>query len=101
MRLPLAPEHARRTAHELRKRAERLATASPLEYAGQLKDALSLVVRSLAGAAAQPAERHLLDEAKVAVDAIRVDRPLELQHAAAQDALRLVTDAMTVSVTAR
>lgn len=101
LRLPLPPEHARRTAHELRKRAERLATASPLEYAGQLKDALSLVVRSLAGVAAQPAERQLLDEAKGAVDAIRVDRPLELQQAAAQDALRLVTDAMTVSVNSR
>jgi hypothetical protein len=101
LRLPLAPEHAARTAHELRKRAERLATASPLDYAGQLKDALSLVVRSLARADAQPGERRLLDEAEVAVAAIRADRPLELQQGAAQDALRLVTDAMTVSVTAR
>ena len=64
LRLPLAPEHARRTAHELRKRAERLATAPPLDYAGQLKDALSLVVRSLVRAAAPPAERRLLDEAR-------------------------------------
>ena len=99
--LPRAPEHARHTAHELRKRAEKLATASPLDYAGQLRDALALVVRSLAGAAPQPAERHLLDEAQLAVDAIRTDRPLELQSAAAQDALRLVTDAITVSVSAR
>ncbi len=101
LRLPLAPEHTRRTARELQKRAEHLATASPLEYSGQLKDALSLAVRSLARAAAQPAERRLLDEAEVAVDAIRADRPLDLQQAAVQDALRLVTDAMTVSVTAR
>jgi hypothetical protein len=100
LRLPREPEHARRTAHELRERADKLATASPLQYAGQLKEALALVVGALAPAAAAPAERHLLDQAEVAVAAIRVDRPLELQQGAAQDALRLVTDAMTVGVTA-
>ena len=101
VRLPREPEHARRTAHELRKRADKLATASPLQYAGQLKEALALVVGALGPIAAETAERHLLDQAQVAVEAIRVDRPLELQQGAAQDALRLVTDAMTVEVTAR
>jgi hypothetical protein len=100
-RLALPPEHASRTARELRKRADRLATAPALEYAGQLKDALSLVVGSLDRATASPAERRLLDEAKVSVGAIRADRPLDLQQAAAAAALRLVTDAITVSLTAR
>jgi hypothetical protein len=99
-RLPRAPEHARKTAHELRKRADRIAKAPPLDYSGQLKDALSLVVRALDRAVVSLAERHLVDEAWVAVEAIRADRPLELQQAAAGDALRLVTDAITVSVSA-
>jgi hypothetical protein len=59
------------------------------------------VVGSLDRAAAAPAERRLVDEARAAVDAIRDDRPLALQQAAAQEALRLVTDAITVSVSAR
>jgi hypothetical protein len=100
-RAPHPPEHGRHTAHELRKRADRLAKAATLEYAGQLKDALSLVVGSLDRAAVPSAERHRLDEAKAAVDAIRDDRPLELQQAAAAAALHLVTDALTVSVSAR
>jgi hypothetical protein len=100
-RLPRASEHARHTARELRKRAARLANAPSLEYSGQLKDALSLVVGSLERTEVSPAERRLLDEARVAVDAIRADRPLELQKAAEQEALRLVSDAFTVSVSAQ
>ncbi len=87
-----------RIGDELGKRADRLAKAPPLEYAAQLKDALSLAVGALDRAAAPPAARRLIDEAEVAVDAIRPDRPLELQRPAVQEALRLVTDAITVSV---
>jgi hypothetical protein len=97
--LPRGPEHAGHTAHELRKRAERLAAAPALEFATQLKDALKLAVDSLDHAAASPAQRRLVDEAKVAVELIRADRPLELQQAAMASALRLVTDAIEVGLT--
>jgi hypothetical protein len=99
--LPRAPEHAERTAGELRKRAERLATAPALDYAGQLKEGLRLVVGALDRATVSPAQRRLVDEAKVAVEAIRADRPLELQQPALAAALRLVTDAIEVGVTSR
>jgi hypothetical protein len=99
-RLPHPPAHAGHTARELRKRADGLAKAEPLDYSAQLKDALSLVVRSLDRAQVSPAERSLLNEAHVAVDAIRPDRPLQLQEAAVQEALRLVADAITVGVSA-
>jgi hypothetical protein len=99
-RLPRPPAHAGHIAHELRKRADELAKAEPLDYSAQLKDALSLVVRSLDGAARSPAERSLLDEAHVAVDTIRPDRPLQLQEAAVQEALRLVADAIAAGVSA-
>src|SRR6185369_7080563 len=91
-RLPLAKEHAGRTPEELRKRAERLATAPPLEYAEQFREALSLALRALDRPSASPAERALLDEAKVAVEAIHTNRPLEMQRAAAQESLRLISD---------
>jgi hypothetical protein len=100
-RLPTPSEHAGRTARELRKRADRLAAAAPLNYSGQLKDALSLVVGALDRADLPPVERRRLDEARAAVEALRADRPLDLQHAAAADALRLVTDAMGASVSPR
>jgi hypothetical protein len=99
VRRPLPPEHADRTARDLRKRAERLAGAPPLEYAGELKDALALVARSLDRSAASPAERRALAQAKVAVETIRDDRPMQLQHAAVAAALRLVTEALTAGVT--
>jgi hypothetical protein len=100
-RLPLAKEHAGRTPRELLKRAERLAAVPPLDYAEQFKDALSLALRALDHPSASPAERLLLDEAKVAVEAIRTNRPLEMQRANAQESLRLITDALTVRVMAR
>jgi hypothetical protein len=86
---------------ELRKRADRLATAAALDYSEQLKQALSLVLDSLDRGAMPPAEQNRLDQAKAAVDAIRADRPLELQQAAAAVALRLLTDAIALSVSAR
>jgi hypothetical protein len=91
-RLRHPPAHAEHLAKELRKRAERLAAASRLDYAGQLKDALSLVVGSFDRAAMAPAQEQLLDKAQAAVAAIRDDRPLALQQAAAQAALQLVSD---------
>jgi hypothetical protein len=97
--LPRPPQHAEHTANELRKRAGRLASAPALDYSGQLKDALSLVVASLQRADVTAAQRRLVDEAKVAVELIRPDRPLELQQAAIADALRLVTDAIEIGVT--
>jgi hypothetical protein len=100
-RLPHPPPHIRGTARELQKRADRLASAPALDYAGQLKDALSLVVRSLERGDMSPGERRLLVEARAAVDAIRDDRPLDLQHAAMGEALRLLTETLLVSVTAR
>jgi hypothetical protein len=101
LRLPIPPEHAGQTARELRKRADRLAKAPALEYSKQLKDALSLVVGSLDRAALSPAGRRQLQEAHLAMDAIRADRPLDLQQAAMQEALRLVTDVMTSSLSPR
>jgi hypothetical protein len=98
--LPRPPEHAGRTADELRKRAKRLATAEALDYAEQLKSALTLAVDSLDHAPLSPAQRRLVDEAKPAVAAIRADRPLELQQATMVEALRLLTDAIDVGVTA-
>jgi hypothetical protein len=97
--LPRPPQHAERTANELRKRAERLTSVPALDYSGQLKEALTLVVKSLDRAELTAAERRLVDEAKVAVELIRVDRPMELQQGAMADALRLVTDAIDVGIT--
>jgi hypothetical protein len=88
------PGHDRGAARELRKRAERLANAPPLDYSGQLKDALVVVVDSLERDG-EPARRQRTGEAKAAVYAIRADRPLDLQQAAAADALRIVSDAIT------
>jgi hypothetical protein len=93
-RLPFAHQHE---ADDLRKKAGQLAAASPLDYAPKLKEALTLAIKSLDRESAPAATRQLLDEARVAVDAIRPDRPLELQRPAAQEALRLVADAITVS----
>jgi hypothetical protein len=53
-----------------------------------------LVVGSFDRATVPPAQQRLLDQAKDAVAAIRDDRPLALQQAAAQAALQLVTDAI-------
>ena len=99
-RLAVKPEHAGHIAGELRKRADRLAHAQPLDYAEQLKGALSLAVGALNRAAVPPAVRHLLDEAQVAVEGqCGPIVPVELQRPVVQDALRLVTDAIrSVSV---
>jgi hypothetical protein len=84
----------RHDVKELRKRADRLATASSLDYALQLKEALSLVIGTFDRSTAPPNQRRLLDQATAAVAAIRDDRPLGLQQARAVDALRLVSEAI-------
>jgi hypothetical protein len=94
--LPLSIEHVARITHDLQERADRLSAAAPLDYAGQLKDALAAIEVALHGAHPPPAAEALLVEARQAVDALRADRPFELQRACAQDALRLIADALTV-----
>jgi hypothetical protein len=86
--------HGEHDAKELRKRADKLATASSLDYARQLKDALSLVLSSFDRSAAPPNQRRLLEQATAAVAVIRDDRPVELQQGRAVDALRLVSEAI-------
>jgi hypothetical protein len=93
-RLPHPPADAKHIARELRKRAERLATASRLDYSDQLKEALSMAVGAFDRAAVAPAQQQRLDNAQAAVAAIRDDRPLALQQGAAQAALERVTDAI-------
>jgi hypothetical protein len=94
LRVPHPPAHAEHVAKQLHKRAERLATASPLDDARQLKDALSLALGSFDHAAMPSAQRRLVEEAQAAVAALRDDRPLALQQAAAEAALRLLSEAI-------
>jgi hypothetical protein len=94
--LPIPVKHVGRVARELQERADRLAGAPLLDYAGKLKEALAAILAALDGAQSPPAAKLLLVEARQAVDALRPDRPFELQRACAQDALRLIADALTV-----
>ena len=83
---------------DLRKRAERLTHAAPLDYASTLRDALEPAVAALRSYRSDtPAFAALASDAHVAVERIERDRPFELQRSAAQDALRLITDALTVA----
>jgi hypothetical protein len=99
-KLPEPATRAGHTARKLREQAEQLATASALDYAVQLKESLSLVLRSLERDSSPPTERRWLDAATAAVELIREDRPLALQHAAMADALRLVVDVITLRLNA-
>jgi hypothetical protein len=88
-------------AGDLGQRAEQLARAAPLEYAPALHDALERAVAALRRLrASPPAFADLGAQAHDAVERIARDRPFELQRAAAQDALRLIADALTVARTA-
>ncbi len=83
---------------DLAVRGDRLASAAPLEYAPALRDALDRAVAALDRLhAAAPAFERLRVEARAAVQRIARDRPFELQRPAAQDALRLIVDALTVA----
>ena len=105
--LPSVPSKVKHLADELRERADSLARAGSLDYAAQLKgalslaaDALSLVDKSVgksSGRRAPSALAPLTSEAQMAIDSIISERPFELQRPAAQDALRLVTDGITVA----
>jgi hypothetical protein len=98
--LPARPLKVTRLAAELRKHAQRLADAATLDYSAQLKEALMVAVEALA--AVERAQRFsaleaLRAEARVAVGRINAERPFELQRAAVQDVVRLLTDALTVA----
>ena len=87
-------------AAELRASAQRLADAATLEYSAQLKEALTIAVAALAAldqAQRSPALSRLRDQARTAVGAIVAERPFALQRPAAQDAVRLLSDALTVA----
>jgi hypothetical protein len=100
-RLAVPPERAERTARELRKRADRLAKAASLDYAGQMHEALLLMVGSLDRGSRPAVEQRLVDDARVAVDGIRGDLPLDLQQAAVAAALSAVSAALLVRVSER
>jgi hypothetical protein len=85
-------------AGDLSDRAEKLAHAAPLEYAPALHDALERAVAGLRRLDVHaPGFTELAKEAEEAVGRVARPRPFELQRAAAQDALRLITDALTVA----
>ncbi len=85
-------------ARDLSQRAERLANAASLEYASILRDGLERAVDALGKVKASGAAfAALTGEAHAAVGRIARDRPFELQRPAAQDALRLIADALTIA----
>ncbi len=89
-------------ADKLRAEAQKLADAQTLGYAAQLKKALSIAVEALAAVERRQrsgALETLRGEARDAVHRLDSDRPFELQRPAAQDAIRLLTDALTVAAT--
>lgn len=98
--LPSAPAKVQRLAAELRSRANRLAQATALDYAAQLKEALAVAEDALA--AIEKAQRlsalqTLRTQAHTAIAAISAERPFELQRPAVQDAFRLLADALTLA----
>jgi hypothetical protein len=98
--LPARPSKVARHAAELRTHAQRLADAATLEYSAQLKEALTIAVDALAAlerVPPSPALDSLRTEGRAAVGRINAERPFELQRPAAQDAVRLLTDALTVA----
>jgi hypothetical protein len=95
--LPQPPRKVQGLARGLDKRADRVSTAEPLDYAERLREALEAAVSALAAAPLSPAAARLLDEARRSVAAIRPDRPFELQRAVVQDGLRCLADAMALA----
>jgi hypothetical protein len=98
--LPARPPKVAQLAAELRKHAQRLADAATLDYSAQLKEALTIAVDALA--VVERAQRFsalaaMRTEARAAIGRINAERPFELQRAQAQDAVRLLTDALTVA----
>lgn len=98
--LPSPPAKVRRLAADLRSRADRVAQATALDYAAQLKEALAVAESALA--AVEKAQRFaaleiLRTQAHTAIAAISAERPFELQRPAVQDAFRLLADALTVA----
>ena len=98
--LPQRPAKVASLAGKLRAEAQKLADAPTLDYSAQLKKALTLAVEALAAVVQRErsgALETLRAEARDAVHRINSDRPFELQRPAAQDAIRLLADALTVA----
>jgi hypothetical protein len=98
--LPQHPAKVAQLAAKLREHAQKLADAETLDYSARLKDALTIAVDALARV--ERAQRFsaletLCAEARAAVKSIIAERPFELQRPAAQDAVRLIADALTVA----
>jgi hypothetical protein len=93
----LARPDASTKGDALDKPAARLSKSPALDFAPLLKQSLSKVAATLDGSRLPPASRRLLQQARRAVEAIRIDRPFDLQRAIVQDAVRLLADALTVA----
>jgi hypothetical protein len=82
---------------DLQQRAQRLTDADPLSYTPQLRDGLAVAIDALAKLKqTPPAVEALRVQGHAAVQRITRDRPFELQRPVVQDALRLLSDAITV-----
>jgi hypothetical protein len=95
-------EALQHTGHtdDLRKQADELASAEPLDYSPRLKAALGIAVealRSVEKRAPRPVLASLRAQAQAAVERISPQRPFALQRAAVQDAMRIIADALTVA----
>jgi hypothetical protein len=96
--LPSHPLKAQHLAGKLRTLADRLADASELDYSPLLKEALAIAVEALdAVEKVHVALATLRTQARTAVERIAIDRPFALQRAVAQDAVRLIADALAVA----
>jgi hypothetical protein len=98
--LPAQSAKLARLAKELRAHAQKLADAETLAYSAELKASLTVAVEALAvfeRAQRSAALDILRAEARVAVNRLSADRPFELQRPAVQDAVRLISDAITVA----
>lgn len=99
--LETLPSHSSKVQHfagELRTLASRLADASELDYSPLLKEALAIAVEALhAVEKVDAALVTLRTQARTAVERIATDRPFALQRAVAQDAVRLIADALAVA----
>jgi hypothetical protein len=83
---------------DLAERAGKLPGKAPLEYCPALRDALDRAVAALGThKSGTPAFATLVTEARHAVERVTRDRPFELQRPAIQDALRLISDALTIA----
>ncbi|HEY7957338.1 MAG TPA: hypothetical protein VII38_18655 [Polyangia bacterium] len=96
--LPGRSAKVERLATQLRAQAQGLSQAATLAYSSQLQAALSTAATALAALKkAGPALAILQAEARAAVGRVSAERPFELERPAVQDAVRLLTDGLTVA----